>query len=275
MLDQKIFDERASVYGLKDRRNNEIFYVGMSTDPYARYGQHVAIRTAKDAKGLRILDMRKDGLMPELVIIEQDIPIEQAPDHEEYWIHFYLERGKALTNIQHVRNKNIETIYNNYHFRSRIKARWAVFFDALGMKYQYEPKGYDLDGSWYLPDFFLPDQDCWIEIKGKKPSKEEQVLAVTLAKATEKNVYIFFDGIPSLDDMPDDCAEVFFPDGYMDFSHWWCECSQCHKVGIQFSGYSDRLCQCFEEDAGCRPNYDSPRIIRAYKAARQARFEHQ
>lgn len=46
--------------------------------------------------------------------------------------------------------KAIETIYNNYHFRSRLEARWAVFFDTLGIEYRYEPEGYDLDGLWYL-----------------------------------------------------------------------------------------------------------------------------
>jgi predicted GIY-YIG superfamily endonuclease len=106
-----MLDEKASVYGLKDKRNNEVFYVGMSIDPYARYGQHVAIRTAKSAKEDRILDMRKDGLMPELVIFEQDIPIEQAPERERHWIHFYLNRGIVLTNIHHA-NKKIEVIAN-------------------------------------------------------------------------------------------------------------------------------------------------------------------
>ena len=36
----------------------------------------------------------------------------------------------------------IETHYNGYRFRSRLEARWAVFFDALGWTYQYEPQGF-------------------------------------------------------------------------------------------------------------------------------------
>ena len=35
--------------------------------------------------------------------------------------------------------KPIETIYKGYRFRSRLEARWAVFFDALGIEYEYEP----------------------------------------------------------------------------------------------------------------------------------------
>lgn len=62
--------------------------------------------------------------------------------------------------------KAIETIYNGYRFRSRLEARWAVFFDSLGVEYQYEPEGFVLnDGTPYLPDFYLPNQGMWIEIK--------------------------------------------------------------------------------------------------------------
>lgn len=50
--------------------------------------------------------------------------------------------------------KAIETPYNGYRFRSRLEARWAVFFDALGVKYEYEPEGFLLpSGKRYLPDF--------------------------------------------------------------------------------------------------------------------------
>ena len=61
--------------------------------------------------------------------------------------------------------KAIETVYNGYRFRSRLEARWAVFFDAAGIKYEYEPEGFDLDGVWYLPDFYLPWFKCYVEIK--------------------------------------------------------------------------------------------------------------
>lgn len=53
--------------------------------------------------------------------------------------------------------KPIETKYKGYTFRSRLEARWAVFFDALDIKWEYEPEGFKLsDGTYYLPDFYLP-----------------------------------------------------------------------------------------------------------------------
>ena len=62
--------------------------------------------------------------------------------------------------------KPIETVYNGYRFRSRLEARWAVFFDAAGIRYEYEPQGYKLsDGTCYLPDFYLPDFKAYVEIK--------------------------------------------------------------------------------------------------------------
>lgn len=49
--------------------------------------------------------------------------------------------------------KAIETIYKGYYFRSRLEARWAVFFDALELPFGYEPEGFDIGGLRYLPDF--------------------------------------------------------------------------------------------------------------------------
>ena len=59
----------------------------------------------------------------------------------------------------------IETRYKGYRFRSRLEARWAVFFDALGVEWQYEPQPFRLgDGTGYLPDFCL-EGDTWVEVK--------------------------------------------------------------------------------------------------------------
>lgn len=62
--------------------------------------------------------------------------------------------------------KPIETVYNGYRFRSRLEAKWAVFFDALGVEYEYEPEGFTLsNGDYYLPDFFLPKSKIYVEVK--------------------------------------------------------------------------------------------------------------
>lgn len=61
--------------------------------------------------------------------------------------------------------KPIETSYDGYRFRSRLEAKWAVFFNALYIKYEYEPEGFNFDGEWYLPDFYLPDYNIYVEVK--------------------------------------------------------------------------------------------------------------
>ena len=67
--------------------------------------------------------------------------------------------------------KAIETVYNGYRFRSRLEARWAVFFDAAGIEYEYEPDGFEFYNcetdttDRYLPDFYLPQFDCYAEVK--------------------------------------------------------------------------------------------------------------
>ena len=62
--------------------------------------------------------------------------------------------------------KAIETIYNGYRFRSRLEAKWAIFFDELKIKYQYELEGYELpNGMRYLPDFYIESMDVYVEIK--------------------------------------------------------------------------------------------------------------
>jgi hypothetical protein len=60
--------------------------------------------------------------------------------------------------------KAIETRYKGYRFRSRLEARWAVFFDALGLIWEYEPEGFETAGGWYLPDFKVQHLG-WFEVK--------------------------------------------------------------------------------------------------------------
>lgn len=91
--------------------------------------------------------------------------------------------------------KPIETFYHGYRFRSRLEARWAVFFDACGIKYQYEPEGYWLpNGKLYLPDFYLPrlrsrlgEVGCYVEVKGEMT--EEDIEKISLF-ATEYPILV-------------------------------------------------------------------------------------
>lgn len=88
--------------------------------------------------------------------------------------------------------KAIETIYNGYRFRSRLEARWAVFFDTLGVEYEYEPEGFDLgNGEKYLPDFLLslPEGKSWFEIKHSEWEPKE---------SDHRKLAKFIDGVDTL-----------------------------------------------------------------------------
>ncbi|MEU1710101.1 hypothetical protein ABZ478_32835 [Streptomyces sp. NPDC005706] len=78
----------------------------------------------------------------------------------------------------------IETGYAGHRFRSRLEARWAVFFDNLDIVWEYEPQGYAVgpegDRQPYLPDFWLPKEKLWVEVKGA----EEQLDVELLVRAT-------------------------------------------------------------------------------------------
>ncbi len=45
----------------------------------------------------------------------------------------------------------IETHYAGCRFRSRLEARWAVFFDAIGIEWQYEPQGFEIESVYPTP----------------------------------------------------------------------------------------------------------------------------
>lgn len=92
----------------------------------------------------------------------------------------------------------IDTPYKGYLFRSRLEARWAVFFDALKIRWRYEDEGFRLrDGRLYLPDFFLPDFDgilgMFVEVK---PDGGDFSTAIQFSHDSKKPMWLA-EGIPA------------------------------------------------------------------------------
>ena len=103
--------------------------------------------------------------------------------------------------------RSLPTLYRGIQFRSRIEARWAVVFDFFDLQWEYEPEHYELPIGNYLPDFWLQNQDCWVEIKGPHPTEMEEAKARGLARKSQKAVYIFCCGIPTIG--PDGAPTLF------------------------------------------------------------------
>ena len=161
--------------------------------------------------------------------------------------------------------KAIETQYKGYRFRSRLEARWAVFFDVLGLQWDYEPEGFEFEGGVrYLPDFELQqtgDQRLFVEVKAEKPTKEEINKAKLLA-AQGNCLVLFAIGVPDID-------KIYELDGYcgrVDDGCYWADDIKAGITAYCFRkwGYAG---VCMYED--CIEPLDHV----AVQAARSARFE--
>lgn len=177
--------------------------------------------------------------------------------------------------------KAIKTRYRGYAFRSRLEARWAVFFSQLGLPWEYEKEGYELPSGLYLPDFWLPTLNAWVEIKPADLSKGiERNLCAELAVGSNCCVFLFNDGIH----VPENYAPkaiCFWPTGEADDPFYWCQCRSCGAFGIEFQGRSNRMpckhngtCLVQDGDPDKGYNFNSFALTQAFAAALSARFEH-
>lgn len=72
--------------------------------------------------------------------------------------------------------------HGGYIMRSRAETRVARMLEQLDIEYLYEHMPYDFHG--YLPDFYLPALDIFIEVKGPEPTAEEVEKCERLHKHT-------------------------------------------------------------------------------------------
>ncbi len=90
--------------------------------------------------------------------------------------------------------KAIQTRYKGYHFRSRLEARYAIFFDHMRIKWDYELEGYEINSvDDYLPDFYLTEFDIYAEVKPIALSEQELKNAMGI-----KEGCILLEGAPSV-----------------------------------------------------------------------------
>jgi len=80
--------------------------------------------------------------------------------------------------------KSLPTVYGGIRYRSRLEARWAVFLDYMDIDFIYEPEGYTDGKVCYLPDFWLPAHELFIEIKPGPLSDAEEAKAKMVVEGT-------------------------------------------------------------------------------------------
>lgn len=187
--------------------------------------------------------------------------------------------------------KAIETKYAGCRFRSRLEARWAVFFQTLHLEWHYEPEGFELpSGTRYLPDFFLPTVSLrehsklgmWLEIKPIQPPQEEYnkisefgaphnkgpLLYLVDTHPDDRNVVMLVGSTPSI---RSDSALY----GHQQMGPWWdsymawMRCHWCGRVKIEFTDAGYNECH----TCGGPTNEREPSLLEALDRAKSARFE--
>lgn len=172
----------------------------------------------------------------------------------------------------------IETRYAGCRFRSRLEARWAVFFDALAIPWEYEPQGFAFDGFAYLPDFWLPHQNVWYEVKPRTVLDCCWDLLEGFQYGVQGRVVLAAGNIPRPDRFYPACMDDDDADFYMavvgDCYYAWCRCDKCGATDVQYEGRAERNCKCNPGQDKGREGAYHPDILAAYTLARSARFEH-
>lgn len=188
--------------------------------------------------------------------------------------------------------KAIQTEYKGYLFRSRLEARWAVFFDACGIEYEYEPEGYDLGNRlMYLPDFLLHDVDgrdggdLYVEVKGRMTSADAEKINrfYEIGKddpdfyGKSKTAILVVGNIPSGSDI-DAILWCIEGEAYADNGNWPSSYNFGTIDGDYFAAYpglnKNGRFELFGDDSNYLCDMDRNATEKAYRAARQARFEH-
>lgn len=200
--------------------------------------------------------------------------------------------------------KAIETFYKGYKFRSLLEARWAVFFDALEIKWEYELEGFDLteqaqslikeysdpesevqhmyrpaDIDWlknaltrgrllYLPDFYLPSLNKFIEVKPYLGG-----FSWGMPEHTPINLLggYLLHGMPGTAD-----EETYEVCTFFDVPYFFGYCPSCKAFDVGFYAWKERICKTECPDKSYRKTdmSQSYPMLQAIVAARSARFEH-
>lgn len=163
-----------------------------------------------------------------------------------------LRRAEAFDPTQRI--TAIPTTYKGITFRSRTEARWSIFFDHMGIEWEYEPEGLELqNGARYLPDFYLPRFRFWIEVKPTGEILQRERKSITFSAVADLDLLLLVGG--------PECKEYSAVCGY---ETDWTFC-----LDTEYHGTDDenRFWSCGD----CEHEY-SDKYRNAVLAARGARF---
>ena len=166
---------------------------------------------------------------------------------------------------------SMPTTYNGIPFRSRLEARWAIFFDAMSTPWEYEPENFITKQGPYLPDFYLPELKSFFIVKGEELPKSEEIKCWEIAMAIDKHFIFAVGAIPPVFNDNDRNFSLWSTRG--DWPYFFCRCTACGALTFQWYGLADRHCGVGSngDDSGIT-RYDTPEIQTAIRLARSARY---
>lgn len=153
------------------------------------------------------------------------------------------------------------TLYKGIRFRSRLEARWAVFFESILEPWEYEPV-VEITAGRYQPDFYIPSRRALIEIKPLiRGSSEpwslieedwsEQTALYEEACGSDRQLYVIFGSPGEWGNgrliAPGHEAAHFYFTGQLEtyFPFQFGECPRCANVWLFKDGF-----------ASCCPEWD-------------------
>lgn len=184
----------------------------------------------------------------------------------------------------------IQTEYAGYRFRSRLEARWAVFFDEAEIDFQYEVEGFVLPDTlvpgWtesgrvrYLPDFYLPELGLWCEVKARWTPGEQAKALNAAAHLSHRGEDVLL--LPEVFRQPRGGSRrpwLLYLDGDVLYARPWppLESGEVDEEPVPVASYSDPdvLRDAPDLLRGCRSEARAPEWYReAARTAQRARFE--
>lgn len=130
--------------------------------------------------------------------------------------------------------RSMPALYNGNQFSSRLEARWALWLDLVGIRWSYEPEVLELSGNppiTYIPDFFLPDWQAWVEIKGELVDDKTALLIIEkcrrVALQSPYPIILCFD-------QPYDPKCAVFWSEKMRTDARWSMCNHCGAIALAF-----------------------------------------
>lgn len=158
-----------------------------------------------------------------------------------------------------------------------------MFFDALGVKYEYEPEGFKTRAGYYLPDFKVKCHglrgdskdkpfDLWIEVKGTMTESDKDKIK---AFHSQGECVLIVHKIPNSGCATDgdDCESYASMNGFRIYPFNYMLIDDDYFAAYP-AATKDGKFYLFGDDSNYINRKDVDRVEKAYDKARQARFEH-